>query len=1107
MKNRKSNMQLDVDLQREREQRFRDLVEQLPLVVFETDKQGTIVITNREGFRMFGYAEEDLEKKINILDMLVQEDRERAAENIRKVFSGKNLGAVQYTALRRDDTTFPVEIQSNLILSRGKAVGLRGIVSDLSERRRTEWLLQTQRDLALALNSAKNLDETLKISTDTAIRISGMDCGGVILVDEMDGSLNLAYHHGVSQQFVRQLTHSMSYASITNLVMAGKSVYTHHQNLIKQLDIKRKEKMNAVAVIPILVKNRTVAAFIIASHTVDEVTTFYRNALETIAAQIGEVIVRSQKEQEVEENRRKLQTTFDSIDDFLFVLDYDGRILEVNRTVVKRLGYARETLVGESILMLHPEDRHGETAAMVTDIAAGKRDDCPVPLLTKDHTLIPVETNYSRTKWGRQDVLIGISRDITERIEATGLLKESEERLSLAVKGTGVGLWDWKIQTGEVFFDERWAEICGYTLQELSPVCIETWINLCHPDDMEKSNELLQQHFNGKTEYYRCEVRMKHKNGDWVWVLDQGKVFEWDEEGRPVRMAGTHLEITERKQRESALHYALALQKLGSDIATVLANAAAGKLDSSIDEALRLMTEFAGANRGSLFVISDDGASVTNTNEWCATKQDSQKSLLQNIPFTTFGWHQEELLSNRVISISSRNDYPASAKGELEWIDTHGFRSMVFIPQYQSGRLVGALGIYGETGKEITWPPALIRMLRAVGDLISNALARKRAEKEQARLEEQLHQSQKLESIGTLAGGIAHDFNNLLGGIFGYIDMAAEATTDRIAANYLAKALGAIDRARGLTGQLLTFAKGGAPVKKRERLAPIIKEMSTFALSGSNVSPRFAFASELWPCEFDRNQISQVIDNIIINAQQAMPQGGTVEITAENLRLPDKSPITLPAGDYVKIAVKDQGIGMPGDIVSKIFDPFFTTKSKGHGLGLSTCFSIINRHEGYIEVESEPGKGSTFTFYLPAAPDASAEISEAPVKVHKGSGIFLVMDDEEVIRDTIGNMLESFGYSVHYAKNGNEVIEFFKAAAGKEKISGCILDLTIPGGLGGRETISIIREFDQKTPVFVASGYADDPVMADPASYGLNGSICKPFKRVELAEMLNTLKM
>lgn len=376
---------------------------------------------------------------------------------------------------------------------------------------------------------------------------------------------------------------------------------------------------------------------------------------------------------------------------------------------------------------------------------------------------------------------------------------------------------------------------------------------------------------------------------------------------------------------------------------------------------------------------------------------------------------------------------------------------------------------------------------------------------EKQKMQEIIQRSAKLDSLGILAGGIAHDFNNLLAGIFGYIDLAALKTTEPQVYEYLEKSLSTIERARGLTQQLLTFSKGGAPVKKTESLFPFLKETASFALSGSSVSCNFDYPENLWACSFDKNQIGQVIENIIINAQQSMPAGGTIEFSARNISLAEKEHPVLLKGNYVKMSIKDSGIGMPKELLLQIFDPFFTTKPKGHGLGLATCYSIINRHGGSIDVESEPSKGSTFHVYIPASSESIMSSTENKYLQQKAKGTIMVMDDDEIVNDVVSAMLESFGYSVVCKTNGKDAVDFFTAEIkANRKITAMIFDLTIPGGMGGKEAVTEIRKMDTEIPVFVASGYASDPVMANPAKYGFTASICKPFKIADLAEMLET---
>jgi PAS domain S-box-containing protein len=377
---------------------------------------------------------------------------------------------------------------------------------------------------------------------------------------------------------------------------------------------------------------------------------------------------------------------------------------------------------------------------------------------------------------------------------------------------------------------------------------------------------------------------------------------------------------------------------------------------------------------------------------------------------------------------------------------------------------------------------------------------------ERQKLIEAMHRNQNLESLGMLAGGIAHDFNNLTGGIFGYIELTMkEQPAGSNGAQYLSSAMATIGRARSLTHQLLTFAKGGFPVRKLDSLFPLVREAAQFALSGSNVSCSFDVAQDLWPCSFDAGQISQVIDNIVINAQQAMPGGGNVEISAKNVSLKEKEHLTLLAGGYVKISIKDHGAGISNEIRHRIFDPFFSTKAKGHGIGLATCYSIVNRHGGCIDVESEPGRGTTFHVYIPAFGDSVSSVTREAVSVHEGNGTILIMDDEAVIRETLGLVLRSFGYSVVSTSNGKEAVECFLAETKADRrLAGLIFDLTVPGGMGGREAIKEIRKVNAKIPAFVASGYTDDPVMANPREFGFTASIGKPFTRDELGKMLDS---
>jgi signal transduction histidine kinase/ActR/RegA family two-component response regulator len=369
------------------------------------------------------------------------------------------------------------------------------------------------------------------------------------------------------------------------------------------------------------------------------------------------------------------------------------------------------------------------------------------------------------------------------------------------------------------------------------------------------------------------------------------------------------------------------------------------------------------------------------------------------------------------------------------------------------------------------------------------------------KMTEEMLRAQKLESIGLLAGGIAHDFNNLLTALLGNVSLAKTyAGTDAKVVEKLAAAEKASLRAKDLTQQLLTFSRGGAPVKKVMHIRELLTDSSSFALRGANVNCSYEFQKYLWPAEVDSGQFSQVINNLVINADQAMPEGGVVSIKAENVVLDKKNPLQLTAGNYVRIAVNDKGIGISQQDMPRIFDPFFTNKPGGSGLGLATAFSII----GHITAESTPGKGSTFLVYLPAAEKKPVDTDKDDTVTYSGQGNILVMDDKEEVRETAASLLTHAGYSVTLACEGAEAVMIYQQAQEKgEQYDAVILDLTVPGGVGGKEAAQNILALNPAAKIIVSSGYANAPIMADYSKFGFSGVAPKPYKIQDLSKVVH----
>jgi len=375
-------------------------------------------------------------------------------------------------------------------------------------------------------------------------------------------------------------------------------------------------------------------------------------------------------------------------------------------------------------------------------------------------------------------------------------------------------------------------------------------------------------------------------------------------------------------------------------------------------------------------------------------------------------------------------------------------------------------------------------------------------------LEAHLLQAQKMEALGTLSGGIAHDFNNILTGILGNIGLAMiHMQSEDITFKRLAAAEKAALQARDLTQHLLTFSRGGAPVKKAASITELLRDSVMFALTGSNVQCKFSIPADLRPLDVDEGQMNQVINNLIVNALQAMPEGGTIKVGAENIIVGAGQDLPLKEGKYVKISIEDEGIGISKAHLQKIFDPYFTTKQKGSGLGLAITYSIVRQHGGYIDVESDLGVGTKFSIYLPAS-SANMAAKERPGKeIIGGEGKVLLMDDEEVVRDVAGEMLKHMGYTVEFAKDGIGAIDLYiKARSSGRPFDVVIMDLTIPGGMGGKEAIKRLREIDPSVKAVVSSGYSNDPIMADFRSYGFSGIVAKPYKIEELGRVLDTVR-
>lgn len=597
--------------------------------------------------------------------------------------------------------------------------------------------------------------------------------------------------------------------------------------------------------------------------------------------------------------------------------------------------------------------------------------------------------------------------------------------------------------------NEAACKITGYTKDELENMSV---LNLLPEDGKEKGF----QHFNRLRKEGKSvgEIPFLRKDGSKrIWVVDAVKIYE-------NQYMGFTRDITEEKEARDALFQSEA------NFASLLEN----PVDSVVYQLIVGDTQFGNkvnfvspSIKTVLGVPEEDQYNIT---KWFMRihPEDLPRVMESNA---------KGFLPPYIFKESFRYIHPE--KGE-RWIEVH------------------SRAVPDENG-----------IAKFANGLITDITDKKKAEEENRRLLEQLLRAEKLESLGVLAGGIAHDFNNLLSGIFGYIDMARNNSKDsEKVQKYMEKAETVFNRAKDLTQQLLTFSKGGIPDRKAADLGKSLRESTSFTLSGSNIIYSIDINDDLWLCDFDINQIGQVVNNLLLNAKHAMPEGGNVSVSAENVYLDENEVPELRDGKYIKIIIEDNGTGIDESIQDKIFDPFFSTKSDGSGLGLSMCYSIVRKHEGYIVCESKPGHGTTFTIYLPASYSEIDNESNPLEETHHGDGLMLLVDDEEYILEIFSNMASSLGYTPVAVSDGSSALDYcLKNPDELRHIKTAILDLTIPGGMGGKEAVVHLKKLLGDIPIFATSGYYDDPVISQPQKFGFSASLRKPFKIQELAHLLN----
>lgn len=764
-----SDQKFALDALLKSESRYRGLVESQSDLIVRMDMQSRFTFVNQGYCETFGKTEQGLLGN-SFTPMAHPDDLPAAMEAMEQLYQHPYRVSVEQRALTVNGWRWFSWEYAIIHDKLGNKIEIQAVGRDITEYKQNKQLLISQRDLAQRLAGTVTLSEALSICLKQILLESGMDSGGVYLVDHHTSDLKLVHSQGLSKAFTRSTSSYSANSDRWKLVMQGKIIHSNFKYIpVDKKEIDHDEGLQGFTLIPIAYQGKVLGCFNLASHSLDLITSSGQTAAEAIAIQVGTTLVRLLAEEQLAESQEEIEILFNTINDFLVAFDQEGRIIKVNEQVTSRLGYVESELVGEPVLKLHPVEYHELATEIINLMLEGQIDTCPLELISKDGQHIAVETKVNAGKIRGQSVWIGISRDITDRKIADDSLRKSKEQLTLAIEGSGVGLWDWKVQTGEAIFNERWAEIAGYTLEELAPININTWMKICHPEDLVYSDWLLQEHFQGKTDYYECELRIRHKDDHWVWVLDRGRVTERDERGQPVRMTGTHLDITPRHTMEEKLRRRLDFENLLTKISTRFINLDSDRIDQEITNSLEDIGVFESIDRSYVFVVNHSAGTMSNSHEWCGEGVEPQIDTLQELPIALFPWWMKKMEANEPIVVTRVNNMPEEASAEKEILQSQSILSVAVVPLFVKNHLLGFAG-FDSVNAEKAWEQDSIALLQQFGNSLGNLLERNRVENALHRSEERNtailnaipDNMFRINKDGVILDYIISDFSNLI---------------------------------------------------------------------------------------------------------------------------------------------------------------------------------------------------------------------------------------------------------------------------------------------------------------------------------------------------------
>jgi PAS domain S-box-containing protein len=1047
---------------RESEERFRQIFQEGPLGIVLSTLDYRFTILNDRYCKMFGYTEEEM-RSMSFKDISFPEDVQIDQPNLEKLAKGElPYYNREKRYIKKNGDIIWGDVTVTILRDKsGKPLGFLAMVADITERKRMEE--QLERD-----------SEEIKLIIDSApILVFYKDLQGKFLrVNQaLATDLNMAEKDLLGKTVFDLFSKDIAQGMIND----DREVFSTGRpklNIMEQFESAAGMRWVQTDKIPILDNDGKVIGLVGFAQDITE-------------------------QKEAEEARKASEERVSSIFSAApigIVVLVDRIFTEVNEGFCEMVGYTRDELLGQSPRMVYPSDEEYEYVGKKTSqITATGTGTVETRFRHKDGTILNVL--LSSAPLDTDDPSKGITStvlDITERKRAEEAIKESEERFNKAFHASPNLMAVLTLDEGR-FIDANaeHTRITGYERREIigkTTLDLNLWV---YPEQRKEFYRII----NTEGRLKDFETLLRTKSGEIRALLFSAE---------QITLRGTNcvvvsaLDITERKEAEERINHLNLMLRSVRNVSQLITR----EKDRSllIQKVCDSLVESHSFNSTWIVLLDENQQPIiwagSNTNK-------GFPGLIELIKQGQMPQCVNKALKQKQVTITE--DSATACSGCPALCGNIDIGSMTVRLEIE-GSIYGVL--CASISKKLIQDTEEISLFAEIATDIAFALrdielvaANELQEQERLRMA-------KMETIGMLAGGIAHDFNNLLTGIMGNIGLVKTyISSSDPTYEMLDEAEAAAVRARDLTQQLLTFAKGGKPLKRLVNATELIKESAEFALRGSKVKLELSFPDDLWQIEADEGQITQVINNLVINADEAMPGGGTLKISTENQAVKKSDGLPLQRGNYIRIDITDTGTGMSPEQVQRIFEPYFTTKQRGSGLGLTTAYSVVKNHNGAILVESTQNKGSTFHMYLPATKKALKGAKKLTVEESRqAGGKILIMDDEEIIRKMLKNMLGMAGYIVEVSGDGAEALEKYQQAKmARDPFNAVIMDLTIPGGMGGKEAVKKLLEIDPQATVIVSSGYATDPIMSDYKKYGFKAVIAKPYSVKQLRDLLSRL--